>query len=309
MRMFGQDTRSGLSVYVVGMPLIAIVGLSILLPLFPTEANFSNVSSQIATLSIVSIGQLIVALVAGIDLSVGSVISLTTCIIANSGGSWWGVAAALAAGAAVGAANGLSVTVVGLHPIIATLAMMMFVQGVALYLLPAPGGSLPEMLGPLINGATWRMPNTLILVIAGVLLMSWLLQHTRFGLRLYAVGANPRSAYSNGIPDKGLTTAAYTISGVAAVVAGIVIGGRIGSGDPQIGVPFALNSVTAVALGGAQFAGGVGSVFGVFCGVLTLGLMRNGMNLGDVDAFLQSSATGMLLLIAISFQKRSVVGF
>ncbi|MFP3271710.1 MAG: ABC transporter permease [Paraburkholderia sp.] len=309
MNPFGPNSRSGLKPYVVSIPIALIAGLSFGATDFLNRGNLSNLSAQIAPLAIATLGQLLVALVGGIDLSIGSVISLTTCVVSASAGSTAGIALALLLGCVVGIANGVAVSVARMHPIIATLSSMTFVQGLALYWLPTGGGLAPPFLPAFVNSTVAGLSVSSLLLLGCLIVVAWLLVRTRFGLRLYAVGAHPRNASLNGVTDRQITVAVYAACGLLAAGAGIVLTGRIGSGDPIIGAQFALATITAVALGGVQFSGGVGSAVGAFCGVLTLGLMRNGMNLVGVDAFLQSAATGVLLLIAISFQRRKIIGF
>lgn len=309
MQMFGPDSRSGLNRYVLCFPLCIVAILVLAAPLFFSPVNLFNLVSQAAPLFLAAMGQLFVALVAGIDLSVGSVISMTTAIVASQDGSPIGIVYAVLAGAAVGGANGFIVAVLRVHPIIATLSTMIFVQGVALLWLPAAGGTVPSVIASAVNGSLFGLPGTFYLIVAVFVLLTLLLQRSRFGLHLYAVGANPLNSRMNGLPDTRIIIAAYMISSLLAVMAGLVLAGRIGSGDPIIGEAFTLNSVTAVSLGGAQFSGGIGSPAGVLSGVLALVLMRNGMNLAGVDPFLQSALTGLLLLIAISFQRRNTMGF
>jgi ribose transport system permease protein len=309
LNFFGSDSRTGLRLHVITLPILLVVILSFVATDFLSRGNLSNLSAQTAPLAIATFGQLLVALVGGIDLSVGSVVSLTTCLIVASNGSVSGILMALAIGLLIGIANGMAVSLAGMHPIIATLSTMTFVQGLALYWLPSAGGAAPDFLPTFVNSDIAGVPTTIVVVLTCLVTVGWILRQTRFGLQLYAVGAHPRNASFNGVADRRILVIAYAACSLLAVGGGIVLAGRVGSGDPVIGAQFALNSVTAVALGGVQFSGGVGSVIGAFSGVLTLGLMRNGMNLIGVDAFLQSATTGLLLLLAISFQRRKIIGF
>jgi ribose transport system permease protein len=170
-----------------------------------------------------------------------------------------------------------------MHPIIATLSSMTFDQGLALYWLPTGGGLAHPFLPAFVNSTVAGLSVSSLLLLGCLIVVAWLLVRTRFGLRLYAVGAHPRNASLNGVTDRQITVAVYAACGLLAAGAGIVLTGRIGSGDPIIGAQFALATITAVALGGVQFSGGVGSAVGAFCGVLTLG--------------------------AISFQRRKIIGF
>jgi ribose transport system permease protein len=301
-------TRSGLSRYTVGLPMLLFVVLALAVPNFSEPRNLANVSGQIAALLIVTLGQLVVALVAGIDLSVGSVVSLAGCIVATHPDPLWGVALALALGVAVGIVNGAGVAFANIHPLVMTLSTMTFLQGFAYLILPIPGGQVPPALGVLANGAIWGIPRPLIWCAVCAGLVGLLLHRTRLGLHIFAVGANARSANLNGVRTQGVVVVAYVICSLLAVVAGIYLAARVASGDPGMGASFGLESVTAIALGGVQLTGGVGSIVGVVTGALSLGLITNGINLFGISPFLRGAITGVLLLAAVCSQRRKVVG-
>jgi ribose transport system permease protein len=300
--------RSGISRYTIGLPVLLFLVLTLSADSFLTAQNMANVSGQVAALLIVTLGQLVVALVAGIDLSVGSVLSLASSLVATQPDPLWGIALALLMGLMVGLVNGLGVAVAGIHPLIMTLASMTFLQGLAYVILPIPGGQVAPVLGALAKGTLWGLPLALLwcaLCVAAVVL---LLHRTRLGLHLYAVGGNARSAHLNGVRSVAVVVSAYVVCSLLAVVAGIYLAARVSSGDPAMGASFALESVTAVALGGVQFTGGVGSVLGAVTGALSLGLITNGINLLGVSPFLRGTITGVLLLVAVCLQRRKGVG-
>jgi ribose transport system permease protein len=300
--------RSGSSRYTLGLPLLLFALLALAAPSFLATQNLVNVSGQIAALLIVSLGQMVVALVAGIDLSVGSVISLAGCLVATQADPLWGVTLALALGLCVGLVNGLGVAVAGIHPLVMTLSTMTFLQGLAYLLLPIPGGAVPPVLGALANGNVWGAPRPLLWCAACALAVYLLLHRTRLGLHIFAVGANARSAHLNGVRAVAVVVSAYVVCSLLAVVAGIYLAARVSSGDPAMGAAFGLESVTAVALGGIQLTGGIGSILGVVTGALSLGLITNGINLLGISPFLRGTLTGLLLLAAVCAQRRKVVG-
>ena len=299
--------RSGLRPATVAMPVFLFVLLSILSPTFLSWENIANVNGQITALLIVALGQLIVALTGGIDLSVGGIVSLTSVILVALDPlvSIW---VAMAGGIVVGLVNGVGITVIGVHPIIMTLATMTFLQGLSLLILPVPGGQIPEYLSAAATHQVGGIPAAFFWCVIGIATVGVVLSKTRFGLRIFAIGANPESAARNGIPINMYRVICYVLCALAGVVAGCFISARVSSGDATIGAPFALDSITAIALGGVALAGGSGSVTGTVVGTLTLGLITNGMNLLGVSPFLSMAATGILLLIAISTQRRKVVG-
>ncbi len=300
--------RSGISRYTLGLPVVLFVALALSADSFLTPQNLANISGQVTTLLIVSLGQLVVALVGGIDLSVGSVVSLAGSIVATQPDPAWGVALALLMGLAVGLVNGLGIAVAGIHPLVMTLASMTFLQGLAYVVLPIPGGQIAPVLGQWAKGTLWGLPVALLWCVVAVLGVALLLHRTRLGLHIFAVGANGRSAHLNGVRAAAVVVAAYVVCSLLAVVAGIYLAARVSSGDPAMGTAFALESITAVALGGVQLTGGVGSVVGVVTGALSLGLITNGINLLGISPFLRGTLTGVLLLVAVCLQRRKGVG-
>jgi ribose transport system permease protein len=195
-----------------------------------------------------------------------------------------------------------------MHPLVMTLSTMTFLQGLAYLLLPIPGGAVPPVLGALANGNLWGVPRPLLWCAACALAVYLLLHRTRLGLHIFAVGANARSAHLNGVRAVAVVVSAYVVCSLLAVVAGIYLAARVSSGDPAMGAAFGLESVTAVALGGIQLTGGVGSILGVVTGALSLGLITNGINLLGISPFLRGTLTGLLLLAAVCAQRRKVVG-
>jgi len=303
-----KSIRSGVSRYTLGLPLLLFAVLALAVPNFLAPQNLANISGQITALLIVTLGQLLVALVGGIDLSVGSVVSLASCLVATQSDPVWGITLALALGLMVGLVNGAGVALAGIHPLIMTLSSMTFLQGLAFLVLPIPGGQIAPALRQLANGTLWGLPQPLLWCAVCAALVGLLLHRTRLGLHIFAVGANAHSAQLNGVRSVAVVMAAYVFCSLLAVVAGIYLAARVASGDPTMGAAFSLESVTAVALGGVQLTGGVGSILGVVTGALSLGLITNGINLFGVSPFLRGAITGALLLAAVCVQRRRTVG-
>lgn len=300
--------RSGLTRYTVGLPLLLAVVLALGNPDFRQVQNLSNFGGQIAALLIVALGQMFVTLVGGIDLSVGAVMSLASCLIATQADPVAGVALALAMGVAVGLLNGWGVAVAGVHPLIMTLGTATFLQGVCHLVLPIPGGHIAPALIASAAITDQGLPLSLLWCAVAIAGVSWLLRRTRLGLHLFAVGSHSRSAYLNGVQVRAVLVFAYVAASLMSVVAGIYLTARVSAGDPMLGVAFPLESVAAVALGGVQLTGGVGGVAGVVSGALSLGLLTNGLNLFGVSPFMRGVLTGCLLLAAVSLQRRHTVG-
>jgi ribose transport system permease protein len=299
--------RSGLGVVSIGLPFVMFVLLSISAPDFLSRQNIANINSQITALVIVALGQLVVALVGGIDISVGSVVSLSSVLIVTLDPSL-AAPVALIAGASVGLVNGFGVAVFGVHPLIMTLSTMTFVQGFSLLFLSGAGGVVPDAIIALAKSNVGVFPAGFFWCVAAIVLASMLLYGTRFGLRIFAIGANAQSAELSGVRVMAPRIACYVLCSLAGAVAGVYLTGRIASGDPTLGQPFGIDSVTAIALGGVQLSGGVGSVIGAVLGTVTLGLVSNGMNMIGVSPFFRAALTGVLLLVAVSLQKRKAIG-
>ena len=299
--------RTGLTPIALALPLALFILLCLSSGTFTSWQNLANVNSQITALLIASLGQAIVAISGGIDLSVGAVMGLTSAILVTADPAL-AVPLVFAMGIAVGLVNGVGVTFFNVHPLVMSLASMTFVQGLALLVNPVPGGVVPGYLRTLAVSEIYGLPAALFWSV-GIIVLAWhLLNRTRFGLRTYAVGANPVSAQRNGIAAARHKVACYVLCSLAAVSAGIFLTARVGAGDATMGASYSLDTVTAMALGGVQLAGGAGSVLGVVAGVLTLGLISNGMNLLGISPFLRAAVTGVLLLAAIGLQRRETIG-
>lgn len=300
--------RTGLTRYTVGLPIVLLLLLAATQADFRSPQNLLNFSGQIGALLIVALGQLFVTLVAGIDLSVGSVMSLASAFAVTQSDPLAAVAMATALGVAVGTVNGMGVAFAGVHPLVMTLSTATFLQGLAYVVLPIPGGTIAPAMTAAATGEAAGIPAPLLWCAAAALAASIVLRRTRFGAHLFAVGGHPRSAYLNGVRVKSVVVGAYVWCSVAAAWAGLFLAARVAAGDPALGASYALESVAAVALGGVQLTGGVGSVAGVVAGVLSLGLMTNGLNLFGVSPFMRGVLTGVLLLAAVSLQRRRIVG-
>ena len=274
-------------------------------PYFLTPRTLASLQVQTAPLALAALGQLAVLLVGGIDLSVGPTISLVTGIasylIAAPGGSVaLGVAAALGAGLLVGAANAVLVEALAIPDLIATLASFSVVQGLALIVRPAPGGTIADAFADTLTARLGAVAPVFLAVLALFVLAEALLLRGKPGARLYAVGSSAEGARAAGIAVRRVRAACYVGSGLAASVAGLLIAARIGSGDPQAGAAFTLASVTAAVIGGASVFGGSGTAAGALLGAALLVLVQNALNQLHVTPYWQYIATGALTLAAVA---------
>lgn len=290
------------------MVVLAIIYLSFRSGAFFGTQNLSNLFAQATPLIIAALGQLIVVLIGGLDLSIGAVISMTTALVVIDAPPYVILPIVFAAAALVGLTNGIAVARFNVHPIIATLSVMSVVQGITLLIRPVAGGTTPDFIVDMVGGTILGIPMAFFWVVS-MIAIGWKLVHaSRFGLHLFAVGGGSAIASSYGISVSRITISAYVLASTFAAAAGIFIAGRIGSGDPKIGDLFAIDSITAVALGGVQLAGGIGSVVGTLTGSAVLALLANGMNLENISAFVQTVVKGLILLAVVAMQPRKNIG-
>jgi ribose transport system permease protein len=286
---------------------VLVIVMGILSPYFLKSNNLTNLGFQTAVIAALAIGQLMVILTRGIDLSVGSTVAFTGVLAAVVGGTASGghlvpvLAAGLAGGLAVGLVNGI-VYVGGRvpHPFIVTLATLGAIRGLALII---SGGetktTIPSGVLTIGSGTVGIVPVSIIIVL-GVAIVAWvLLSRTQWGRWIYAIGGEPEAAKRAGLPVGRLLISAYALCGLLAGLAGIITAGRTSAGAPTAGNLLELDAITAVIVGGASFFGGRGSVVNALVGALILGVVRNGLDLLDVSAFYQQVAIGMVIVASV----------
>jgi ribose transport system permease protein len=288
--------------------LVAIGALTLASSEFLTAGNLSNLARQVAIFGIIAVGQLLVILTAGIDLSVGSVLGLSGAVTAQLLVAGWWVPLAIVVGVAIGAAlgvvNGLLVTRVQLPPFIATLGMLGIARGVVLVITDAKTvQGLPDGFQKIANGTVLGIPNLLIIAAVVVAVAWFTLTRTVFGRYIYAVGSNPESARLAGVPVRTVTVSVYAISGLLAGLGGVLLTSRLGAGIPTAGTGFELNAIAACVIGGASLFGAKGSALGAATGALIMGVLNNGGNLLAINAFYLQIAIGVLILVAVGFDQ------
>lgn len=293
----------GLAVLILG------IVLSLLSDRFLTVNNILNVLRQVSINTIIASGMTMVILTGGIDLSVGSVLALSAAIMAGLAST--GTAPLLAVlvgmliGAGLGFLNGLVITRGNVAPFVATLATMTIARGLTLvYTNGRPITGLPDLLRNMGAGYLGPIPLPIVFMAVIVGIAYLMLHYTRFGRFLYTVGSNDESARFAGISVKWVRTAAYTLSGLAAAMAGVVLTGRLNSAQPTAGSGFELDAIAAVVLGGTSLAGGQGGVVGTVVGALIIGVLDNGLNLLNVSSFYQLVAKGAVILVAVLIDRR-----
>jgi ribose transport system permease protein len=276
-------------------------------PVFFTPGNLGNVLTQSAAIAILAMGQLLVILTRGIDLSVGSTLALAAVVgalvYAETNSGFTTILAMIFTGALVGAVNGFGYVYGRLpHPFIITLATLSIARGLALGLSGGqPVSGMPEIVTSLGGGyaaGSW-FPNAAFLVAGVAIIVTLMLRNMVWGRWIYAVGGSPEGARRLGVPRNGVLVSVYIMSGTLAGVAAIVTAGRLNAGSPTFGQLAELDAIAAVVIGGASFLGGRGNVGNALIGAIMIAVIRNGMNLLNVEAFLQLIVIGIVIVIAV----------
>ncbi|WP_331382924.1 ABC transporter permease [Rhizobium sp. BR 362] len=298
-----------LSLLSVGPLLILVflvVAIGLVTPNFFMPVNLGNILSQTAVIAIVAMGQQLVILTRGVDLSVGSNLALATVIggltFAHVHSAPLVILAMLGTGGLVGAINGF-VFVYGRlpHPFIITLATLSICRGLALEL--APGHTtmrgMPEAINALGSNWTFGLPNSFYVVLGLALLLLVLAKAMVAGRWIYAVGGAPEAAKNMGIPIKKVLVATYIISGLCAGIGAIVLSGRTAAASPTYGNLLELDTIAAVIIGGASFLGGRGHLGHALIGAVLIGIIRNALNLLGINVFWQMVVIGAVIVIAV----------
>ena len=287
----------------VGLFLLCAL-LSALSPFFFTPSNLMNVMEQTAINAVIAVGMTFVILSAGIDLSVGSITALSGVVLANRLQAGWGLGPSLVAGVVTGALcgllSGLLITRGKLPPFIATLGMMSMARGAALLFTDGrPISGFDESLRFLSTGRLAGVPVPVLLTIVLYALAIVLLNRTRFGRYVYAIGGNEEATRLSGVTVHFHKTAVYVLSGVTAALASILLTARLNSAQPIAGMMYELDAIAAVVIGGTSLTGGLGTLGGTLIGALTMGVLRNGLNLLGISSFLQQIVIGFVIIVAV----------
>lgn len=277
---------------------------------FLSSGNVGNVVNRVLPLGLVALGETVVLIAGRIDLSVGTIVSLATSLMAlwSVDLGWAIVPLTLCAGVACGLFTGCGVVWLRINPLIMSLATSAIVKGVTLLILPSPGGEVDYSLYEALFGHDRPLGVPLLLLVALFVLAFIVLGWTRFGRSLYALGSDPRAAFANGVAVARMDFAAFALSGLLASAAGVALSIRILSGDPLIGEPYTLDAVAAAILGGVALKGGRGNVLGVLVAVAALVLIDNAFNLLALNTNVQAIAKGLIFVVALVFFMRGKAG-
>ncbi len=281
---------------------------------FLTDRSIRNVLVSSTPLGIAAVGQTFVILTAGIDLSIGSVISLTNLAAAvmmkdRPDLAVWIALLCAGMGLLIGLLNGYAVGYQKLNPFILTLGMGTIIRGVTLSIKDAPGGAVTRDFMQIARASVGPIPAPVIYLLILYVIGTYMLKKTPYGLSIFAVGGNENSARLSGIRTRRVIMSVYGISGLMAALAGIFLAARIGSGDPLVGDAFTLDAVTATVLGGTSLMGGIGGLWGTLAGVLIIGILNTMLNLNNISTFYQWIVKGAILIGSLAFdfwrQRRS----
>ena len=286
--------------------LVLLVGLmAVAAPNFASFDNAMNVLRAISINAILAAGMTLVILTAGIDLSVGSTLAVAGCtgVLLHLAGmpSFLAVLGGIAAGAAAGAINGGLTAWLVMPPFIVTLGAMTYLRGAAYTLT----GGLPVIANDLSFAALGNsyvsvLPTPVVIMLIVYAAVWFLLERTKFGRHVYAVGGNPEAARLAGINVNRILIWVYTISGATAGLGGIIFAARVMSAQPNSGQSYELDAIAAVVLGGTALAGGRGKIFGTFIGALIIGVLSNGLVLMNVPYFTQLIIKGIVIILAVA---------
>ncbi len=288
--------------------LLALAGLIVFFSLttstFLTPSNILNVFRQISINAIIAFGMTFTILICGIDLSVGSILASSQVI--TIGLLFMGVpivpalVCGILMGAVLGMINGFVITKGKIPPFIVTLSMMIIARGLSYVLTGGrPMSFKNDVLTFIGNGYIGPIPFPVVIMVVCLALTSFLLNKTKFGRHVYAVGGNREAARFSGISISKIEILVYTISGLLAGLSGVILAARMSSAQPTSGDGFELDAIAAVVLGGTSFSGGVGKIGGVFIGALIIGVLNNGLNLLHVSSYWQMIIKGLVIVTAV----------
>ncbi len=288
---------------VAAMILIVAAYLTYASAYFPEPRNLLNIGRQASVVGIVALGQALVIIARGIDLSVGSIIGLSAvagAIVARETGvQGLSVPVALVAGLLCGLFNGWLYTRLRINPFIATLGTLSIARGIALLLT----GGIPVTLSGFANflgaGRIVNIPVSLILMVMLAVIFHILATRTVRGRDIFAIGDNPKAAVLAGIDLRGTRLFVFVLSGLLAGLGGIILAGNLASADPNLGMGYELDVIAAVILGGTSLSGGRGSIPGVMLGAILMALLNNAFVLLGISAYWQVVTKGLVILLAV----------
>jgi ribose transport system permease protein len=306
-RMLGSQTF-----WVVIAVILACLFLSFATDAFATQKNLYNITRNITFVAIIALGMTFVIITGGIDLSVGSVLCLSSMVLAVTMHAGYsievGILASIATALAIGAFNGILIAYLGFPPFVVTLGMLSIARSLAMV---ASNNTVVFQFGPdhdkllALGGGAWvfGIANPVLYMILLALITGFTLRWTRFGRHIFAIGGNEHAATLTGVPVRQIKVAVYMISALSAGIAGVIETGWLGAVTTNIGTGMELQVIAATVIGGANLAGGVGTAFGAIVGAALIEVIRNSLGLLGINAFWQGVFIGGAILLAVLFDR------
>ena len=289
----------------VGATIIECLVFAAIAPGFLSIDNAANIALSIAVTGILAVGMTAVILTGGIDLSVGSVVALAgvTAALSATGSSapaLVGFAAAIGVGMVAGAVNGSLIAYLRVPPFVATLAMLTIARGLAFIVTGGRSiGGLAPSFGALGRGLVLGIPAPVIVMTAVMIAGGFVLRRTVFGRHIYAIGGNPEAAWLAGVNTRRVTWMVYVLNGALVGIGGLTLASRLSAGVPNSGIQYELDVIAAVVIGGTSLTGGRGTIAGTLWGAIFIGALTNGLNLANVDPYVQKIALGVVIVLAV----------
>ena len=286
--------------------IITLVNLFVQPDMFHRD-TINNNMRVFLPLILLAAGEAVVILGGGIDISVGSIVSIVNVILATQVGlqgnpqkMYLMMGFVLLVGMAAGAINGFFVAYMRLQPIITTYATSFLYAGLALFILPNPGGGIPQSFSSFYRDTTPLGLPFAFFIIALILLAWGFVQQTRYGRYLFAVGGKAEAAYETAVPVSAIQFSTYVAAGLMAALSGIAVTMLVGSGNSTTGDQLTLSSITAVVIGGTTLSGGVGGVAGAIIGAVILGLIKNIISFANIDTWWQTFVNAAIIVVALA---------
>ncbi|PZV39823.1 ABC transporter permease [Mesorhizobium kowhaii] len=306
-RLFASQTF-----WVVIAVILACLFLSFATDAFATSKNLYNITRNITFVAIIALGMTFVIITGGIDLSVGSVLCLSSMVLAVTMHAGYsievGIIASIATALAIGAFNGILIAYLGFPPFVVTLGMLSIARSLAMV---ASNNTVVFQFGPdhakllALGGGAWvfGIANPVLYMILLALITGFILRWTKFGRHIFAIGGNEHAATLTGVPVRQIKVTVYMISALSAGIAGVIETGWLGAVTTNIGTGMELQVIAATVIGGANLAGGVGTAFGAIVGAALIEVIRNSLGLLGINAFWQGVFIGGAILLAVLFDR------
>lgn len=286
--------------------LLMMIILTIMTDTFLTANNLINIVRQVTFWAIIGLGALVTLTGGDFDLSPGSVVGLVSVLSAMTIQDSLGnsvalpVLTALALGTAVGLVNGVLIAYLKMPAFIATLGTQLLLRGLALYISNGrPVSNLASGFTYLGGGSIGIIPVPVIILAALSVFTWYLLKYTRLGRHIYAIGGNAQAAVVSGVNVKAVKLFTYIYAGIMAAIAGMLLTARVASGQPGLEESFEMKAISGCVIGGVSLNGGIGSVYSLICGILIIGVLNNGIDLMNINGYMQQIAEGLILILAV----------